>query len=123
MIPRARMAFGLMGYCLRSHFQKYDFIMLVKKKKSKVLRVQWNGTFRLHRPDPIHRAFDSSCKQDTKQRYWGQQFCQMERDISVRPTEITGPVKVDHLQSWSRIFRSDQIEMVDVPIEVSGILG
>ena len=36
----------------------------------------------------------------------------MERDISVRPTEITGPVKVDHLQSWSRTFRSDQIEMV-----------
>ena len=46
-----------------------------------------------HRPDPIHRAFDSSCKKDTKQRYWGQQFYQMERDISVRPTEITGPVK------------------------------
>ena len=80
------MAFGLMGYWLRSHFQKY---------------VQWNGTFRLHRPDPIHRAFGyCSCKQDTKERYWGQQFCQMERDISVRPTEITGPVKVDHLQSW-----------------------
>ena len=102
------MAFGLMGYWLTSHFQNY---------------VQWNGTFRLHRPDPIHRAFDSSCKKDTKQWYWGQQFCQMERDISVRPTEITGPVKVDHLQSWSRIFWSDQIEMVDVPIEISGILG
>ena len=42
---------------------------------------------------------------------------------SDRPTETTGPVKVDHLQSWSRIFRSDQIEMVDVPIEISGILG
>ena len=36
----------------------------------------------------------------------------MARDISVRPTEITGPVKVDHLQGWSRTFRSDQIEMV-----------
>ena len=36
----------------------------------------------------------------------------MERDISVRPTEMTRPVKVDHLQSWSRIFRSDQTEMV-----------
>ena len=53
-----------------------------------------------------------SCKQGTKERYWGQQFCQMERDISVRPTEMTRPVKVDHLQSWSRIFRSDQTEMV-----------
>ena len=28
--------------------------------------------------------------QNTKERYWGQQFCQMERGISVRPTEITG---------------------------------
>ena len=27
------MAFGLMGYWPRSHFQKYDFITLVKKKK------------------------------------------------------------------------------------------
>ena len=54
----------------------------------------------------------SGCTAPTKERYWGQQFCQMERDISVRPTEITGAVKVDHLQSWSRTFRSDQIEMV-----------
>ena len=53
-----------------------------------------------------------SCNQDTKERYWGQQFWQMERDISVRPTEMTRPVTVDHLQSWSRIFRSDQTEMV-----------
>ena len=36
----------------------------------------------------------------------------MERGISVRPTEITGRVKVDHLQNWSRIFWSDQIGMV-----------
>ena len=28
------------------------------------------------RPDPSHRAFGYySCKQDTKERYWGQQFC------------------------------------------------
>ena len=108
-----------------------------------------------------------SCKQDRKERYWGQQFWQMEMegaihstkvsgnsgpklngsvrsnrksfekngppfevvlfsrsdrsefwlngsrpDISVRPTEMTRPVTVDHLQSWSRIFRSDQTEMV-----------
>ena len=31
-----------------------------------------------------------SCKQGTKVRYW--------------QTELTRPVKVDHLQSWSRIF-------------------
>ena len=53
-----------------------------------------------------------SCKQDTKERYWGQQFWQMERHISVQPTEMTRPVTVDHLQSWFRIFRSDQTEMV-----------
>ena len=42
---------------------------------------------------------------------WGQQFCQTERDISVRLTEMTRPVKVDHLQSWSRKFRPNQTEM------------
>ena len=69
--------------------------------------------FRLHRPNPSHRALGyCSFKQGTKERYWGQQFCQMERNISVRPTEMTRPVKEDHLQSWSRIFRSDQTEMV-----------
>ena len=74
---------------------------------------QWNDTFRLHRPDPSHRTFGyCSCKQDTKERDWGLQFCQMERDISVRPTEMTRPVKVDHLQSWSRIFGLDQTKMV-----------
>ena len=31
---------------------------------------------------------------------------------SDQPTEMTRPVKVDHLQSWSRIFRSDQTQMV-----------
>ena len=36
----------------------------------------------------------------------------MERDILVRPTEMTTPVKEDHPQSWSRIVRSDQTEMV-----------
>ena len=35
-----------------------------------------------------------SWKQNTKERYWGQQFRQMESDISVRPTEITRPVEV-----------------------------
>ena len=80
---------------------------------SEILRVKWNGSFRLHRPDPSHRALGyCSCKQDTKERYWGQQFCQMERNISVQPTEMTRPVKEDHLQSWSRKFRSDQTEMV-----------
>ena len=42
---------------------------------SEISRAQWNGTFRLHRPDPGHRVFGfRSCNQDTKERYWGQQF-------------------------------------------------
>ena len=77
------------------------------------IRTQWIGTFRLHRPDPSHRAFGyCSCNQDTGEQYWEQQFCQMERDISVLTTEMIKPVKEDHLQSWSRMFRSDQIKTV-----------
>ena len=53
-----------------------------------------------------------SCKLNTKDRYWGQQFWQMKRGISVRPIKMTTPVKVDHLQSWSRVFWSGQTEMV-----------
>ena len=52
---------------------------------------QWNGTLRLHRPDPSHRALGyCSCKQDTKERHWGQQFCQLEKDISVWPNGQSG---------------------------------
>ena len=67
-----------------------------------------NGTvtFWLHRPDPSHSAFGCcSCKQDTKERYWGQHFCQMGKNILVRPTR---PLKGDHLQRLSQIFRSDR---------------
>ena len=62
----------------------------------------------------LHFPFETTCfcKQDIKRAVLGQQFWQMERNISVRPTEMTRPVKVDHLQSWSRIFRSDQTQMV-----------
>ena len=80
---------------------------------SEIPRAQWNGTFWLHRPDTSHCASGyCSWKQDTKERYWEQQFCQIERDISVPPTEMTRPVTVDHLQSWSQIFRTDQTEIV-----------
>ena len=65
-----------------------------------------NSKFRCTDPTQATACY-CSCKQDTKEQYWGQQFCQMERDILVQPTKMT-PVKVDHLQSWSRIFRSDQ---------------
>ena len=81
---------------------------------SEIPYAQWNGTFWLHRPNPSHCVFGyCSCKEDTKEWYWGQQlFCQMERDISVWPTDITGLVKVDQLESWSWIFQLDQTEMV-----------
>ena len=80
---------------------------------SEISRAQWSCTFRLQGRDPSHRAFGyCSCKQDTKELHCWQQFCQMERDILVRPTEMTRSVKVDHLQSWSPIFRSDQTKMV-----------
>ena len=46
--------------------QKFQFEI------SEISCAQWNGTFRLHRPDPSHRAFGyCSYKQDTKEQYWG----------------------------------------------------
>ena len=51
--------------------------------------------------------FNQVSKLDTKERYWGQQFFQFG------PTR---PVKVDHLQSWSPIFRSDQLNIHSVPL-------
>ena len=39
-------------------------------------------------------------------------FVKTERDNSVGATEMTGPVKVDHLQSCSQIFQSDRTELV-----------
>ena len=71
------------------------------------------GTFQLHSPDPSQCSFGyCCCKQDAKEWYWGQRFCQMETDVSVRPTdrptEMNGPVKTDHLQRWFQIFRSNR---------------
>ena len=80
--------------------------------------------------DPSHRTFGyCSCKQDTEKRCWGQQFCQMERDISVRPTrnDQRRSKRTTGLESWSRIFRSDPTEMVRsiwlAPTEISGTLA
>ena len=96
----------------------------LQKLRFEIPRDQCNGTFRLHIPDPSHRAFGyCSCKQDMKERYWGQQFCQMERDISVRPTEVTRPVKVDHLERWSQMDRIEMVRSIWFLTEISGILG
>ena len=97
-------------------------------------KATWSTLFQGLRPPPPpppppphhhhhhHHHQPHSRLYDTKEEYWGQKFCQMERDMSVPPTEMTRPVKVDHLQSWSRIFRSDQTVPFDVPTEISGIL-
>ena len=74
-------------------------------KFRKIPLAQGNSTFRLHWPYPSHCAFGyCSFKQHTKERYLGQ--------WKARQTEMTRLLKVDHFQSWSRIFRSDQTEMV-----------
>ena len=40
---------------------------------SEIPLAQWNGTFRLHRPDPSHHVLLSgycSCKHDAEEQYW-----------------------------------------------------
>ena len=88
---------------------------------------QWNGTFRLHKPDPSHHFSNGycTCKQDSKQWYWGQQFCQIERDISVRLTEMTRPVKEDDLKAgpeYSSQTKPKWSVPFDVLTEISRIL-
>ena len=73
----------------------YGPLSIQQKFLSEILeipRAQWNGAFRLHRLK--------------------QQFCRMERDISVQLPKMTRPVKVDHLKRRSQIFQSDWMEMV-----------
>ena len=55
-----------------------------------------NGHYCLHSGYTDRCAFGYCfCEQDAKERYYGQQSRQKERGSSVRPTEMTGPVKVD----------------------------
>ena len=85
-----------MDYFIKRDSGRFPFnkILKLRFEISEIPRTQWNGTFRLHRPHPSNRAFGyCSCKQDTKEQYWGQHFCQMEKDILVRPTR---PLKEDH---------------------------
>ena len=66
--------------------------------------------FRLHRLDPSHRGLGyCSWKQDTKERYWGQQFCPiMERD-SFGPTDQTDQTGQIGLPSKRGTFHSTKI--------------
>ena len=87
-------------------------------------RAQWNGTSGCTDPtQATARLVIVLASRIQKRRYWGQQFCQMERNISDRTTEITRPVKEDHLQSWSRISGRTKPKW-SVPFDVAtGITG
>ena len=71
-----------------------------------------------------HLTFHS-CKQDRKERSWGQQFRQMESDISVRPTEITRPVEEAFKAGpeYSGRTKPKWFVPFDAPTEISGIVG
>ena len=95
---------------------------------SEIPHAQWNNTLRLHKLDPSHRTFGYySSKQVTKERYWVQQFCQMERDISVRPNEM-----ISDRSKWTTFKAGPEYTVCTkpkwsvpcyVPTEISGILG
>ena len=79
-----------------------------------------NGTFWLHRPDISHRAFGyCSCKKDTRA------VLEMERDISVAPTDITGSKWTTFTAGpeYSGRTQTNQTVALDVPTEISRILG
>ena len=82
-------------------------------KISETSRAEWNGRFRLHRPDPSHRAFGyCSWKQDTKERYClGTTILSNGKEYFGLTDWNDQTSQRGHLQSWSRKFRSDQTEM------------
>ena len=75
---------GYVGLQICSNYPRLPLALSIQQKFrfeiSEIPRAQWNGTFRLHRPVPSHHAFCyCSSTQDTKERYLGQQLCQMEK--------------------------------------------
>ena len=68
---------------------------------SEISRARWNGTVHSGYRDPT----EATARMVIVLVSRGQQFCQMERDLSVRPAEKAKPVNEDRLQSSSRIFR------------------
>ena len=94
--PPFKASINAVNSCLKKNKVRGDFYPVVLSISRKfwlgVVRNSSlsNGTFQLHRPNPSHCAFGySPCKQDTGEWYWKQQFCQMERDISVWSKWIT----------------------------------
>ena len=77
-------SWGIQGWGL-SIQQKFRFEI------SEILLAQWNGTFRLYRPDPSHRAFGyCSCKQ-----------------------EIIGGTGDNNFVKWKGTFQSDRPKWPD----------
>ena len=91
------------------------------RKKLQLIQTIWDAKALLTVLDfPLETT--CSCKQDTKERYWGQQFWQMERHISVVwslwTTFKAGPEYSGRTKpKWSVPTPFDE------PTEISGILG
>ena len=91
-----------------------------------------NTLFRLHRPDPSHRTFSyCSRKKETKDRYWGQQYCQMGRGISLyyfaptyrsNQTGQSGPASKLVPNIPVGLNRNGPLHLMYQP-KISGILG
>ena len=79
-------------------------------------------TFQLHRPDPSHCMFaHCSCKQDTKEWFWGQQFCengkgtfqsnwpkrpdQSKRTIFKAAPEYSGPTNANRIAPFHLMYQ------------------
>ena len=75
---------------------------------------QWNDTFRCTDPtQATARLVIVLVSRIQKSGTGDNNFVKWKGTFrSDRPTEMTRPVKVDHLQSWSRIFGLDQTKMV-----------
>ena len=90
--------------CESKYFTRFSLYKL-RSQISEITRAQRKGNFyKSRRPDPSYRAF-GYCTRKQDGRYWGPRLSQMKRDITVRPTKVTPPVKVDTLQSRIQIFR------------------
>ena len=94
--PLWLLSFFFLATCIACIWKPFFFLWVLSIQQkfrfeiSAILRVQWNGTFRLHRPGPKPtRAWLLFLQAGYKRAVLGTTF-----------------------QSWSRIFRSDQTEMV-----------
>ena len=67
-----------------------------------------NGTVHSGCTDPFQataRLVIVLVRRIQKSGTWGNNFVKWKRDISVRPTKMSGPVEVDNLERWSQNIR------------------